>query len=106
MQDISRVFWRHSEAPGGARRHTAGSRLGTYPGVTWCPFAAIRGRLAKRLRIARGNSVVWISGGATLYLTDVERCSEEYALHCVLTPPGGEGPGGKRPYPYGPNTPI
>jgi len=95
------------EAPRGTRRppkaHCRKSS-GIYPGVTWCPLAAIRGRAAKRQRIARGSSVVWGSCGATLYLMDRERCSEAYVLHCALTPPGGERPGGKRP--YGPDTPI
>ena len=77
---------------------------GIYPGVTWCLLAAIRGRAAKRLRIARGSSVVWGSSGATLFRTDRERGSEAYVLHCALTPPGGERPGGKRP--YGPDSPI
>jgi len=70
------------EAPRGTRRPPKAhcrTSYGIYPGVTWCPLAAIRGRAAKRLRIARGTSVVWGSGGATLYLTDRE--------HGIADPP-------------------
>jgi len=97
------------EAPRGTRRPPEApcrKSSGIYPGVTWCLLAAIRSRAAKRLRIARGSSVVWGSGGATLYLTDRERGSEAYVLHCALTPPGGERPGGAGKRPYGPDTPI
>jgi len=57
------------EALRGTRRPPEAPRRissGIYPGVTWCPLAAIRGRAARGLRIPRGSSVVWGSGGATL----------------------------------------
>ena len=57
------------EAPRGTRRPPEApcrKSSGIYPGVTWCPLAAIRGRAARGLRIPRGSSVVWGSGGATL----------------------------------------
>ena len=101
LAHTQQAFWRHPEAPGSPQRHRAGNLQGI---IQEFRGALLPRSVAARQNVARGSSVVWGSGGATLYLTDTERCSEAYILDCALTPPGGGRPGGKRP--YRPNTPF
>jgi len=90
-------------APGGPRRHTAGSRLGF--------IQELRGALFRRFVAARQNDYASHEGAlsygaavAPRYTSRIENVVVKRTLYIALSRLPGERPGGKRP--YGPDTPI
>jgi len=83
---------RHPKAGGGTPQEVTG-HLSRSNVMLFCGDSRPRGKTTthytqKRLRITRRSSVVLGSGGATLYLTDRERCSEAYYFIALPRLPG------------------